>query len=177
MSKDLFMEQRELDSLAPKQSPVNDEIARRVIPVHLTKASSEGNAEMIAGLVKSGNYDALDVATKLKWMIATLEQASKLIQEDAVDAIEKHSGKATINGAEVIKKETGTKYDYSACGDSDWNTYATAARIADEKKKDREKFLKNLTKPITVADEETGEMITLNPPIKSSTTNIQVTFK
>ena len=177
MSKDLFMEQRESEFSPQKESPVNDAIARRVIPTHLTKAASEGNAEMIADLVKSGNYNALDVATKMKWMIATLEQAGKLIQEDCVDEIEKHSGKATINGAEVIKKETGTKYDYEACGDAKWSNYAHIISSATESRKEREAFLKALKTPLTVADEETGEIVTLNPPIKSSTTNIAITFR
>lgn len=177
-SNEMSLDLREAESFATtKESPVNDEISRRVIPIHLTKSASEGNAEMIADLVRSGNYNALDVATKIKWMIATLEQAGKLIQEDAVIEIEKHSGKTTVNGAEVIKKEVGTKYDYSGCNDSSWNALSKLESQAKEKKSEREKFLKTLPSSMTVADEETGEMITLNPPIKSSTTSIAVTFK
>lgn len=178
MSKDLFHEAREADAFTPsKESPVNDAIARRVIPTHLTKAACEGNAEMIADLVKSGNYNALDVATKMKWMIATLEQAGKLIQEDCVNEIEKHSGKANINGAEVIKKEVGVKYSFDECGDREWNEFFDAECEAEEKRKSREKFLKSLMGTLTIVNEQTGEIVTLNPPIKSSTTNVQITFK
>lgn len=170
-----FMDQREAESMP--QSPINDAIARRVIPVHLTKAASEGNAEVIADLVKSGNYNALDVATKIKWMIATLEQAGKLIAPDCVDEIEKNNGKATVNGAEVIKKEVGTKYFYDACNDSTWNELNQIETDAKEKKSERETFLKTLKIPLTIADDETGEMMTLNPPRKISSTSIAVTFK
>lgn len=178
MSKNLFHEERESEIFKPtNESPINNEIARRVIPIHLTKGSMEGNAETIADLVKSGNYNALDVATKLQWMIATLEQARKMIQQDCVSEIEKHNGKATINGAEVIKKETGVKYLFDGCDDAKWKHYDNAEEVASEFKKEREKFLKTLTAPLTVVDEQTGEVSTINPPLRSSTTNIQVSFK
>lgn len=172
-SKEVFMEQRESDM---EQSHVTD-LTKFVKPTHLTKAASEGSAEMIAALVRDGDANPLDVSTKLQWMISVLENARKLIQDDCVREIEKHNGKASINGAEVIKKETGTKYDYSGCGDLEWDRHDSAMKGEAELKKEREAFLKTLTKPLTIADEVTGEIITLNPPIKSSTTNIQVTFK
>lgn len=174
-SNTAFMEQREAEAMT--QNPVNDPITRRIIPIHLTKAASEGSAEMIADLVKSGNYNALDVATKIKWMIATLDQSLKLIQPDCVDEIEKHNGKTTVNGAEVIKKEVGTKYSYEGCNDPRWNAMNQVMVSAKEKMAEREKFLKNLTAPLSVNDEGTGEVYYLNPPNKSSTTSIAVTFK
>lgn len=177
-SKEILEQQAEAEMFTPSnESPVNDAIARRVIPIHLTKASSEGNAEVIADLVKSGHYNALEVATRIKWMIATLEQANKLIQPDCVDEIEKHNGKATINGAEVIKKEVGTKYDYSNCNDANWNALNELMVRTKERMSEREKFLKTITKPLTIADDETGEMIQLLSPIKTSSTSIQVSFK
>lgn len=177
MSKQAFMDLREQEVSESNTNPVNDPITRRIIPVHLTKAASEGSAETIADLVKSGNYNALDVATKIKWMIATLDQSLKLIQPDCVDEIEKHNGKTTVNGAEVIKKEVGTKYSYEGCNDPRWNAMNQVMVSAKEKMAEREKFLKNLAAPLSVNDEGTGEVYYLNPPNKSSTTSIAVTFK
>lgn len=174
-SKETFESVREAE--ISNTSPVNDPITRRIIPTHLTKAASEGSAEMIADLVREGNYNALDVATKIKWMIATLTQAQKLIQPDCIDAIEKENGKATVNGAEVIKKETGVSYDYANCKDPSWDAMNKVMTSAKEKMAEREKFLKNITAPMSVNDQETGEVYELNPPIKTSSSSIQVTFK
>lgn len=177
-SKNTFTEIREETMAEQSFIPsVSSRIADHVVPIELSKASAEGNAEQIAELVKSGEANALDVSTKLAWIISTCEQARKLIQSDAVDEIEKHNGKTTVNGAEVIKKETGAKYDYSVCADSEWERCSVEEKSAAEKRKEREKFLKTLTKPLTIANEETGEMETLNPPIKSSQTNIQISFQ
>lgn len=177
-SKSDFMDNRESESHedVPAYSLAN-ELTQLVKPLQLTKAASEGMAEIIAGIVKDGNASALDVSTRLQWMASVIEQARKLIQEDAVREIELHSGKATINGAEVIKKETGVKYDYSKCGHVEWEMYDAKESNAKESKKEIEKMLKTISKPITIAVEETGEMVTVNPPIKSSSTNIQITFK
>jgi hypothetical protein len=177
-SSELHLDIRESESHEPVSSySLANQLTDLVKPLQLTKAASEGMAEMIATIVKEGNANPLDVSTRLQWMATVIEQARKLIQEDCISEIEKHSGKAVINGAEVVKKETGVKYDFENCGDTEWEIYDSKEASAKASKKEREKFLKALTKPITIANEETGEMQTVNPPIKSSTTNIQVTLK
>ncbi len=181
-SKEIIEDQREAESerenfLHAEFKLNSDSLADLVRPTSLTKAASEGVSRLIADVVHEGNASALDVATKLQWMIGALEQARKLITDECVKEIERNQGKATVNGAEVIKKETGTKYLYSSCGDTTWEHWDAQATKASEAKKERENFLKAITKPITIADEFTGEMVEVFPPQKQSTTNIQVTFK
>lgn len=178
MSKELFHDQRESQIDSPQtKATLSNELSTYLKPVMLTKDAAEGCAELIASLVKDGHENALDVSTRLQWMASTIEQARKLIQPDCIDEIERYAGKATINGAEVIKKETGVKYNYDSCNDHSWQALNDLELQAKEKRYEREKFLKSLTSPLTVADPETGEMNTINPPVKLSTTNIQVTFK
>lgn len=42
--------------------------------------------------------------------------------------------------------------------------------------KERENFLRVITKPKTELDPDTGEVFTINPPARSSTTSYAVTF-
>jgi hypothetical protein len=128
-------------------------------------------------MVKDGHVNALDIATRLNWMAQVIEQAKDLIREDCIIEIEKHGGKAVINGVEVIRKETGTKYNYKSCGDGVWQRAYDDEIIAANQRKEREKLLKAITSRIEVTDEITGEICSLLPPIKSSTTNIQITIK
>ena len=171
------MDEREAE-LAQFQTPeVVGQITSLVRPVQLSKDAMEGSAEQIADLVKSGHANPLDVSTKIAWMINVLEKARKLIQEDSVDEIEKHNGKANINGAKVEKAETGTTYDYAGCGDHVWDANDALAKSAAEARKAREKFLRALTGPLTEVNTDTGAVDTINPPVKSSTTNIKISFE
>jgi hypothetical protein len=110
-------------------------------------------------------------------MAEVIERARKLIQEDCVTEIGRHqNGKAEINGAKVERAETGTKYDYSTSKDPVWMRLDQAALSASEAKKARETFLKSLPEPMTIADPDTGEMIEIVKPQKTSTTNIKISF-
>jgi hypothetical protein len=46
-----------------------------------------------------------------------------------------------------------------------------------EKVKHRETFLKALKEPLSIIDEETGDLQRVHPPKKSSSTTVKVTFK
>jgi hypothetical protein len=41
--------------------------------------------------------------------------------------------------------------------------------------KERETFLKAIHKPMPIVNDETGEVFTVNPPIKTSTTSLVLT--
>lgn len=179
-SKDIYTEMREaeLSQEQPIPSSISNEITRYIKPLHLSKAEAMDSAHAIAELVREGDANPLDVASRLRWMQDVIEQARELIRQDCVTEVGRHSGKAIINGAEIEKMETGHKYDYANCGDPVWCNYDAAEKNAKEAKKEREKFLKTIKAPMTVADELTGgEMVTLNPPIHTSTSNIKITFK
>lgn len=83
----------------------------------------------------------------------------------------------TFNGATIQVKEAAVKYDFSECGDAEYNSIMNQIEELKEKAKEREKFLKTITKPTTIVDEETGEIVTLLPPSRQSTTTFAVTFK
>ena len=80
-------------------------------------------------------------------------------------------------GAVIQIKETGVKYDFSVCNDPVYERLVEERKIIDEQCKEREKYLKTLSKSKTEIDEDTGDIFQLFPPAKQSTTSYSITFK
>lgn len=101
-------------------------------------------------------------AKKLECVAEILINAVK----DKVDS-SKFGKDYTRYGVKLESKMVGVKTDYSGCGYDPYNlaSYQMAAVKLQIKK--HEDFLKSITKPLTIVDEETGETSTINPPIKS----------
>lgn len=76
-------------------------------------------------------------------------------------------------GCEITERVTGASYDFTACNDEIWNDLTAQINILNDATKEREKFLKALTKP--VADTETGNII--NPPIRKGKLGLAVSIK
>ena len=74
--------------------------------------------------------------------------------------------------AELTEKMTGVKYDYTNCNDTEWNSLSAQLEAIKEQMKVRETFLKTVTKPMTIVDEETGETNQIQPPIKYGSLSI-----
>jgi translation elongation factor EF-Tu-like GTPase len=102
---------------------------------------------------------------------------SKVYKDCLLSECDKNGRKFEYFGAEFMQKETGTKYDYSKCNDTTILELTAQVETLKEQIKKREDFLKML--PIEGVETITsdGEVVTLYPPSKSSTTSIQITFK
>lgn len=158
---------------------ISEAIVEQIRPLQLSKASAEGHAEVLADMVRSGDVQALDMATRLRYIMNVCEQTLKQIQPESVAEVQSYNKfeKAIINGAKVEVSETGVKYDYESCNDPEWELASaneTAMAIA---RKEREKFLKALPGPTTIVIESTGEMVTVNPPSKTSSKSVKITFE
>lgn len=106
-----------------------------------------------------------------------IEDAEEKIYDDVVDAISKYGKEgASINGAKIIIKEVGVKYDFENCNDAIWNDLNNQIKELMEKRKDREAFLRNIIKMTSFVNDETGEIYTINPAIKKSTTGFTIQF-
>lgn len=128
--------------------------------------------------VKSGSLNPLEAHTRLTAMEKSCEIIKKEIRENVMSAVDKYSEKRFFAfGAEIEKTETGVKYDFSGCGDVEYNEAVEQEKAWSEKRKSRETFLKTLTKPMSVNNEETGEVLELRPPVKTSSSFIKVTMK
>jgi hypothetical protein len=145
--------------------------------------------------VLDGEVSALDTYEAVSFMSKVADQlkgcADELGKNKFVDLVrEEISANAEGGEKTVITKfgskyslaETGTKYDYSKCGDILYNHYTKEAARIDKLVKEREKFLKALTTPMKVSfpDPETGEMhedVELIPPTKTSTSSFKLEIK
>jgi len=72
---------------------------------------------------------------------------------------------------------TGVKYDFTNCNDNVWDDLNATVERGKELLKERETFLKSITKKLTVVDEETGDISEINPPIKSGKMGFTLTIK
>lgn len=128
----------------------------------------------------SGEYNPLEVLVQLRAVQKALEI---LNQDDELDQAAQREfdkfGQKTVdfNGVKITSQETGVKYDFKQCNDVVWNDYKVNEESYSIQRKARETFLKSLTAPTTIVDEETGDTMKVNPPSKTSKTKLAVTLK
>ena len=141
----------------------------------LSKNEIEKLSSMIAAGVKAGIQEPLDLVVKIEFLKKALDQAKKEILDDCIDEASKYEKDgASIRGVKIQVKEAGVKYNYS---NTDlWNE--TNREIEDNKQvlKDLESRLKTVKGTETIVQPETGEVIELNQPVKTSKTTIAITF-
>jgi len=141
----------------------------------LSKVDLKGRAEQAVQAVKDGWVDAIEASIMIKKTEQVLDYMKEEIKPLALSKMVEKSD--SLYGVDITKSMLGVKYDYSQCGSLEWNELNE--KLADIKKKmaDIEKFLKTLTKSTTIVDEETGEITTLNPPIKTGTEGLTLKVK
>jgi len=84
------------------------------------------------------------------------------------EELAKNGGKDSVEGIALENVEAGTKYDYS--NDPVWVDL-------DKKKRDRETFLKTIKDPLSIVNEETGEVYSITPPVKTSSSTYKITLQ
>ena len=142
-----------------------------------SKDSLELFAHKTIEAVNNGGVNALELKAQLKWIEKAIELIDKGTKDAQLRELSKYGKVASINGFTVEVMEAGTKYDYSGCGDIEWESLTHTIESTNEQRKEREKFLKALSRPTAITDEFTGgETITVNPPIKTSTTSLKFTM-
>jgi hypothetical protein len=149
-------------------------------------------AEAIIGAMEERVINPLQVHMQIKCMedvINSLTNTTEKTNKNFALAVkykellmaeaEKESGKSfEYLNAKFEKKEVGTKYDYSQCGDLEYADLITQKQALDAKVKERENYLKNIPyEGVQVLNEVTGETYKVFPPSKSSTTSIAVSLK
>jgi hypothetical protein len=145
-----------------------------------TQATVNDLATAIVTAVLDGHVNPLDLPVKKKCIEQALEAALKneRVQEVIQEEIKKHGKFASHLGAKLEVVEAGVKYDFSKCGDTDLEMFESDLSTATERVKERKEFLKKLpAKGTTIVHEPSGEVITIYPPAKSSTTTIKTTMK
>jgi hypothetical protein len=128
--------------------------------------------------IKEGDVNPLELKAAFKAMEKIIEQVDEATKGYQLTEASKYAEQRfSAYGAEIEKCEVGVKYDYSACGDPIYNhrlsLFETDKVFLDE----RAAFLKALKEPITIVDDESGEVTTIRPPIKKSSEGLKFSFK
>lgn len=162
----------------------------------LFETSKEQRQDFISRVVMSveaGEVDPLKVHLQIKCMEKIIEgitstdekknkesaPLAKRYRKALLEAAEKYGAKEfEFMNSKIKIGETGTKYDYSLCGDPELIEWTAKQNELAEKIKARQELLQNTpVKGVTLVNEETGETYTVYPPSKSSSTSIIVTLK
>ena len=161
----------------------NSNVIQQLNRLTPTKSNIGAYVGEILEAVEDGEIDPLQVkkTSALLQEIAKQLNESDILRDLSVSEIEKHclrSGEGlSIYGVKFIVKETGVKYDYTACGDRLYSELKEIRDNYDAKLKEREKYLQRIpTEGITTVDEETGEIHKIYPPARMSTTGVSVTI-
>lgn len=128
--------------------------------------------------VQRGEINPLTVLIQLRAMEKASGRILKEIAPNLLKEAELYPGSEfEFAGNKITKAEHGTKYDYSNCGDVEYNNCVTVLESAKYNLKNREDFLKSLKEPITILDKSTGEVRTIKPPTKKSTSGLNVSIR
>lgn len=128
--------------------------------------------------VKNGEVNPLELKAAFKAMAKIIESVDEATKGHQITEASKYNEQRfTAFGAEIEKCEVGVSYDYSICGDPVYNQRAAILEEAKRQLDERAAFLKALKEPLTVVDDESGEVATVRPPLKKSTEGLKFTFK
>lgn len=158
---------------------MNNELIINRIPSSKTEQKEMANA--FVSKVTDGNINPIDAVIQMKSLSETINAFLKSgeIKDAVIIECEKYGKgeRPCYNGAILQLKETGIKYDYSVCNDPVYNRLIKQREYIEQQCKEREEYLKAISKPKAEIDEDSGEVFTLNPPSKQSTTSYSITFK
>lgn len=142
-------------------------------------ATANDLACAIIDTVLSGYVNPLDLPVKKKCIEQALDAALKNagVQSAIIEEINKHGKSASHLGAKLEVMEAGVRYDYSKCNDSELMRLEADLLAATNAVKLRQQFLRTIpTEGQTIISQLTGEVETIYPPSKSSTTTIKTTM-
>jgi len=144
--------------------------------------TSKAERQEFAQSVIKGIKDGLSDPLKIHYQVKCMEDIIKNITSDAdyksmtLDEAAKYGKTFDHYNARFEVKEMGVKYDYSVCFDPVYNKLKAQLTVLEDEIKAREKYLKAIP-PSGVQTLIEDEVLTLYPPIKSSTTSITVNLK
>jgi hypothetical protein len=146
--------------------------------VEINKPYVADTSQSIIAAIQSGEVNPLDLKLQVKAIESVLETIKPILDKEARNEAEKFGAKSFDRlGAKVELFEAATKYDYSMCNDDEYKDLLVEQEKLKLKIKKREEFLKSIDGKMTLVIEGTGEVVTVFPPTKSSTSTIKITLQ
>ena len=146
----------------------------------LPSTSDEMNrfANNVIQAVKNGEENPLQMLVQIRAMEKAFKIITEKIKENYLTESEKYPGdKFDFKGNQIQKGDVHTEYDYTVSGDPIWEQRKTILDMAKSQLNEREEFLRALREPITIIDDESGEIATVRPPLKKTTPGLKITIK
>lgn len=143
-----------------------------------TKAAVEAKTNELVTAVTNGDVDALQAWVYLIALENLSKGAKKEIESAAIQVAAMYSEKTfNVYGASVTLKEAGVRYDYSNCGDKEWEDLTDQINTLSERKKELEKVLVAHREKWVKTDMETGETYEVLPPVRTAKESLSITLK
>jgi len=140
----------------------------------ISKDYIKSKSDEIIEMVKNGEIDPLIILSSMNGLEQICKNVRSSIMDDCIDQFENHGGKELeLHGCKFVKKEAGVKYDFSNTGY--WNELKSVENDAAKERRDFENQLKTFSKKGMISVDD--ELIEVFPPIRTSTTIIQVSIK
>jgi hypothetical protein len=130
----------------------------------INKFTEQVQAEVINGEVDPYKFQGI-INALVKGLQGALEHNLANL-----DTTQKHEA----YGFKFAPKEAGTRYVFDNCNHPEWHKLNNTLLQVSNAKKEIESTLKSITKPLTIIDEVTGEVVEVFPPQKLSKTIIEV---
>jgi len=142
------------------------------------KQALENFANAIIQDVKQGRSNPLEIQILIKKYEFVLNEIKENIKVNVNTETAKYGEKPfNYGGAECHYTPTRTEYDFSVCGDPEWELYDSQSKNYIDRRKKREDFLKQVKEPISILNESTGEIETISPPQKKQSMGLKVSIK
>lgn len=146
--------------------------------VLINKPFVADTSQIIISAIQQGEVNPLELKLKVRAMESVLETIKPILDKAARDEAETFGAKSFERlGAKVELFEAATKYDYSMCNDDEYKDLLVEQEKLKLKIKKREEFLKSIDGKMTLVIEGTGEVVTVFPPTKSSTSSLKITLQ
>lgn len=142
-----------------------------------SKDQVESFATILNSCIDNGEISALRVALIKKAFDEVFDRLPSLKELALAEAEKYGEKKFSYHGAKIEIRELGVKFDFANCGDIIHSRLSEKLHEAETASKERESMLKTLTGSIILTDEDSGEMYTVYPPTRKSTTGIAISFK
>lgn len=146
----------------------------KLMPANLEQATSFANS--LINEMEQGQVSALDILAQVKCIEKSFELLKDKLMEFALDEANNYEKSFEYKSVKIEKAELGTKYDFSKCNDFKLAKISAEVEKYSKEKKERETTLKTLKTSIKEVDEDTGDIVEIFPPIKTSTTGLKVTL-
>jgi hypothetical protein len=145
----------------------------------LNEVAAADEAVSVRNAVMDEGEDALPLYIAMKGLSAALDKAMEMVGEKALKEAEELSGRTKTTeykGCKIQVKEVGAKWHFDKTNDAVLFSLQSEAEQAKAKEKDRQDFLKALKEPMDFVDANTGEVVKIFPPYKTSKTGIAVSL-